>query len=86
MWRDQNQLASGFDNWNYNVDDIAGWFAGQAPGVGSPTMHVPPATGAEMVMNGGPVVHHGNGLPPGQSNGAMYEAGMNTYNEQDWYQ
>ena len=86
MWRDQNQLASGFDNWNYGVDDIAGWFAGQAQGVGSPTMHVPPATGAEMVMNGGPVVHNGNGPLSGQSNGAIYEAGMNTYNEQDWYQ
>ncbi|KAF1966006.1 hypothetical protein BU23DRAFT_518635 [Bimuria novae-zelandiae CBS 107.79] len=85
MWRDQNQLASGFDNWNYGVDDIAGWFVGQARGVESPTgMHVPPGAGAEMVMNGGPVV--GNGGAVGMENGGGYGAGLEAYNEQDWYQ
>lgn len=92
--RDQNQLASGFDNWNYGVDDIGGWFVGQTQGVGSPTM-VPPAHGGEMVMNGGPVVQNGGvdgtvngvvGTQGGQQAAGVYGAGLNAYNEQDWYQ
>ncbi|KAF2682089.1 pathway-specific nitrogen regulator [Lentithecium fluviatile CBS 122367] len=81
--RDQNQLAVGFDNWNYNAEDIASWFASQG-GVGSPGQTGGFATSPVLngAMNGGAVggANGANGL-----NG--YENGLNGYpNESEWYQ
>ncbi|KAJ4351528.1 uncharacterized protein N0V89_006871 [Didymosphaeria variabile] len=93
--RDQNQLAFGFDNWNHGIEDMAGWFTGQGGVVGSPTMVNPgvaaAVAGAGDVMNGGPVVTNGNGVVPQGMNGGggaqgVFGAGLNAYNEQEWYQ
>ena len=54
IFRDQTQLASGFDNWsNQNFDDIANWFAstGTAPATGQPFG----AGVRNPILNGGPV-------------------------------
>lgn len=79
--RDQNQLAVGFDNWNYNADDIASWFASQAGGaIGSPG-----TTGGGFATS--PVLANGAGADGGGLNGVngLYGGGI-PYNEQDWYQ
>lgn len=96
IWRDQTQLASGFDNWNpQSIDDIASWFASTA----SPANGYPATTNAVMSgeMNGGPVGGSGvNGYPnvngnpnpnpnlngAGGPNGTM--PGF-TYDERTWY-
>jgi len=99
IFRDQTQLANGFENWNPNlgsVDDIAGWFAGvQSPGGGGFSAGV----GAGGVqMNGGPVggaaqgngYANGNGVVnvsagPGMSGIGGLAPGFNTYDEGSWY-
>lgn len=89
--RDQNQLAVGFDNWNYNAEDIASWFASQG-GIGSP---VQPGAGAfpamEAGMNGGAVGGGGTGNGVNGVHGVNgvggYEGGLSGYpNESEWYQ
>lgn len=61
IFRDQTQLASGFDNWsNQNFDDIASWFAstGAAPTTTTTTTTTgqPFGTGVQNPnLNGGPV-------------------------------
>ncbi|KAH6613976.1 pathway-specific nitrogen regulator [Boeremia exigua] len=63
IYRDQTQLASGFDNWsNQDFGDIASWFAstGASPGTFGP---VP----ASQSMNGGPV--GGGAVNGGTENG-----------------
>lgn len=95
IFRDQTQLASGFDNWSQlEAGDLAGWFAGtgaaqNATGLGA---------GVVAPMNGGPVGgvgqtaqsgYHSNGVPlnghAGSSMGGV--GGMHgfTYDEQSWY-
>jgi hypothetical protein len=86
--RDQNQLAVGFDNWNYNAEDIASWFASQG-GVGSPGQQSNGVqgftAGTSPVLEGGAV---GGGVNGGMNGGvAGYDGGFNGYpNESEWYQ
>ncbi|CAO2654804.1 Nn.00g115370.m01.CDS01 [Neocucurbitaria sp. VM-36] len=93
IFRDQTQLASGFDNWNpQSIDDIASWFASTA----SPTNGYPvttnPVLGGEI--NGGPVGGTAaNGYPNVNGNanpsGAAGANGMGMqgfiYDERSWY-
>ena len=88
--RDQNQLAVGFDNWNYNADDIASWCASQG-GVGSPgfASATSPVAGSGVdgqALNGGAVggVTNGNANNNGMLNG--YGGSLSGYNESEWYQ
>lgn len=86
--RDQNQLAVGFDNWNYNADDIASWFANQAT-AGSPGQgeYVVAGSVLENGINGGAVTNvSGNGNVNGTNGVQGYEGGMTGYNESEWYQ
>lgn len=70
MFRDQTQLASGFDNWsNQTFDDIASWFAstGASQATGQPFG----AGVASANLNGGPVggtAAAGNGAATGGYN------------------
>ncbi|KAF1846685.1 uncharacterized protein K460DRAFT_406880 [Cucurbitaria berberidis CBS 394.84] len=95
IFRDQTQLASGFDNWNpQSIDDIASWFASTA----SPTngYHAPTNPVMSGEMNGGPVGGqtangypnlNGNGDPNLTGVGGASGMGMQgfTYNEREWY-
>lgn len=68
IFRDQAQLADGFDNWNHNYEDIASWFAstGGSPGAFQAT----PAHSRSATMNGGPVgAPHPNAYINGNLNG-----------------
>jgi hypothetical protein len=71
IFRDQTQLASGFDNWsNQNFDDIASWFA--STGAAQHGQY-PPAT-----MNGGPVNAVATTAPNGYNvNGVLMNGGAN---------
>jgi hypothetical protein len=84
-YRDQNQLAVGFDNWNYNAEDIASWFATQGGGVGSPgqTGGFAASPVVDGAMNGGAV---GGGGVNGMGALGGYEGAVNGYNESEWYQ
>ncbi|KAJ4397932.1 Nitrogen assimilation transcription factor nit-4 [Didymella pomorum] len=89
IFRDQTQLASGFDNWSHaDLGDVANWFAGSGPvgsaptgGPGGPAQATSPGF-APTSMNGGPVggaqnaqnAYNVNGVP---LNGATGNAGMN---------
>lgn len=62
IFRDQTQLASGFDNWaSADLGDVAGWFgAGTSPGMGTFAAAgafgaAGAAAGGGQSMNGGPV-------------------------------
>lgn len=93
IFRDQTQLANGFDNWHpANIDDIASWFASAQSPAGGFTGASNPA----VQMNGGPVggagtngysnVNGGNPNLAGQ-NGVNNITGMQgfTYDEGSWY-
>ncbi|RYF46464.1 MAG: fungal specific transcription factor domain-containing protein [Cytophagaceae bacterium] len=94
IFRDQTQLANGFENWHPgNIDDIASWFASTQ----SPTNGYP-APGVAAPMNGGPVGGAPtNGFPANlQANGDVPVNGSNglngiadlqgfTYDESTWY-
>jgi hypothetical protein len=95
--RDQNQLAVGFDNWNYGVDDIASWFA-SGGGVGSPGQTQNPGAAPAAFANTSPVLEGGavGGMAMGNGNGngglgshgmgGVYDGGFNGYpNESEWY-
>lgn len=100
IFRDQSQLASGFDNWNpQSIDDIASWFASTtSPTNGYPGNSNPVMSGE---MNGGPVGgnpnlypnvngisgNRGNGNIPANGNADVGNMGMQgfTYDEQSWY-
>jgi hypothetical protein len=97
IFRDQTQLASGFENWNPgSIDDMASWFASTQ----SPTnaYHIPGTPGMGVQMNGGPVGGASvngypninvNGVPNVGSthgvNGITGLPGFNTYDEGSWY-
>ncbi|KAF2129497.1 pathway-specific nitrogen regulator [Dothidotthia symphoricarpi CBS 119687] len=89
IFRDQTQLADGFDNWNTNYEDIASWFASTGSPVNGFTA-VPNSARAPN-MNGGPV--GGPPAPNGYGNGSVNGAGaLNgmgmqgfTYDERSWY-
>lgn len=98
IFRDQTQLASGFDNWNpQSIDDIASWFASTAsPTNGYTATTTNPVMGGEI--NGGPVGGvapngyanlNGNGNANPNLNGVAGMNGMGmqgfTYDEQSWY-
>ena len=57
IFRDQTQLASGFDNWaSADLGDVAGWFgAGTSPGMGTFATSGALGGGGGQSMNGGPV-------------------------------
>ena len=57
IFRDQTQLASGFDNWaSADLGDVAGWFgAGTSPGMGTFATSGALSGGGGQSMNGGPV-------------------------------
>jgi hypothetical protein len=93
IFRDQTQLASGFDNWsNQEFGDIASWFAstGASPGnaafngVGVGVSGVPvPNANTAATMNGGPVGgaptgYNVNGVPT--SNNPNVNGGVNGMN------
>lgn len=95
IFRDQAQLAHGFDNWNpQSIDDIASWFAANpSPSNGYPTTNNP-AMGVQM--NGGPVggaAGGANGYASVNGGAAGNVAGLNgitgiqgfTYDESTWY-
>ncbi|KAF2855645.1 hypothetical protein T440DRAFT_159480 [Plenodomus tracheiphilus IPT5] len=98
IYRDQTQLASGFENWNpQNMDDIASWFASTA----SPTAGGGyPAAGNPADMNGGGPVggNVASGYPPNINGGGNVNVngvgGVNgvgmppgfTYDERTWYE
>lgn len=96
IYRDQTQLASGFDNWGpQSIDDIASWFASTAsPANGYPVAPNPAMNGE---MNGGPVGggNVANGYPDMNGstnvNGVSGVSGMGmgmsgfTYDEGSWY-
>jgi len=97
IFRDQTQLANGFDNWNsHSIEDIASWFAStQSPGNQYPA---PGGLGMAAQMNGGPVGGaptngypnmNGNGGPNVNGvhgvNGITGLPGFNTYDEGSWY-
>jgi hypothetical protein len=97
IYRDQTQLAVGFENWNpQSIDDIASWFASTAsPTNGYPTVTTNPVMSGEM--NGGPVggSASSNGYPNPNVNGNTNVNGMSglhgmgmpgfTYDESSWY-
>lgn len=98
IFRDQTQLANGFENWNPgNIDDIASWFASaQSPTGGFTGAASNPAMSGQM--NGGPVggAYGGNGNVNGGGSGNMNAVGQNgaeninglqgfTYDEGSWY-
>lgn len=95
IYRDQTQLASGFENWNpQSIDDIASWFASTAsPTNGYPVVNNPAVNGQ---MNGGPVGGNAtNGYPNANGgtnvNGVPGVNGMGmppgyTYDEGTWYE
>jgi hypothetical protein len=83
IFRDQTQLASGFDNWaSADLGDVAGWFgAGTNPGMGTFAMSGAfGAAGASAAgggggqsMNGGPV---GGAALTGMLNGGFNVNGV----------
>ena len=99
IFRDQTQLASGFDNWsNQEFGDIASWFAS------TPAAAAFAPAPASQSMNGGPVgggavnAYNVNGVPLNGTNGngngnGSASGGMNgvggmqgfTYDEGSWY-
>jgi hypothetical protein len=96
IFRDQTQLANGFENWHpASIDEMASWFAStQSPGTGFSAPGNPAMTAQ---MNGGPV---GGALANGYSNvngdGGATVSGTNgvngitglqgfTYDEGSWY-
>jgi hypothetical protein len=90
IFRDQTQLANGFENWNpASIDDIASWFAAtQSPGHGYPA---PNNSAMGVQMNGGPVggaaangYPNVNGSPGTGVNGITGIQGF-TYDESTWY-
>jgi hypothetical protein len=99
IFRDQTQLANGFDNWNpASMDDMASWFAStQSPTSGYPAPNPTPNNPPRMApMNGGPVGAIGtNGYPTMNGNGNPGIPGANgvgitglqgfTYDEGSWY-
>jgi hypothetical protein len=93
IFRDQSQLASGFDNWTTNFDDVSSWFASTVPG---PYPAAPNANVLAPDLSGGSVgptyasVNAVSGTI-GPENGAGRLAGMGglqgfTYDENSWYQ
>jgi hypothetical protein len=98
IFRDQTQLANGFDNWgptSTSIDDIASWFAStQSPTGGFPALTNPAMS---MPMNGGPVGGAStNGYPSVNGGGNPNVNGPNsvnninglqgfTYDEGSWY-
>ncbi|KAF2708761.1 hypothetical protein K504DRAFT_467991 [Pleomassaria siparia CBS 279.74] len=89
--RDQSQLATGFENWNFSPDDIDTWFAGNQPGIGSPAashlngyaINSPAATtngGAVQGPNANATTTNG-----GVNGAAVFGDALNAYNEHEWY-
>jgi hypothetical protein len=97
IFRDQTQLANGFDNWNpASMDDMASWFASaQSPTNGFSAPNAAPSNPARVAaMNGGPVGGAGtngyanvNGNPnPNLAGGGVNITGLPfTYDEGSWY-
>jgi hypothetical protein len=98
IFRDQSQLASGFDNWTTTFEDVSSWFANTPPGSYTPTSNT---NVLAPDLNGGgggsvaPVYAAGMGSVPGgvvgPGNGAGRAVGMGglqgfTYDENSWYQ
>ncbi|KAF2032709.1 hypothetical protein EK21DRAFT_60252 [Setomelanomma holmii] len=95
IFRDQTQLANGFENWHPgSIDDIASWFASTQ----SPTNSYP-APGVNAPMNGGPVggaptngfgpnLQANGNLPVNGNNGLNNMTGLQgfTYDESTWYE
>ncbi|KAL5118147.1 Nitrogen assimilation transcription factor nit-4 [Pleosporales sp. CAS-2024a] len=96
IFRDQTQLATGFDNWNpTSIDDIASWFASTQSPAGTFPSNNPAMTAP---MNGGPVGGALNGYPnmnggslnlngSSSTNGIHDITGIQgfTYDEGTWY-
>lgn len=93
IFRDQSQLASGFDNWTTNLDDVASWFTNTVPGTypAAPNQNV-----LATDMNGGPVgstyasalnasMANATTNAPGRMMGMDGLQGF-TYDEHSWYQ
>ncbi|UPX18840.1 Nitrogen assimilation transcription factor nit-4 [Ascochyta rabiei] len=77
MFRDQTQLASGFDNWSnsQNLDDMASWFASTA-GVQQQQQQQQQQSNGNSLVNGGPVPGYNvNGVPNVNVNGSANHGG-----------
>ena len=93
IYRDQTQLASGFDNWNpQSIDDIASWFASTAPSANGYPGTSNPVVNADM--GGRPIAENAtNGYPNVHGTADMNGlAGVNylgmqgfAYDEGSWY-
>lgn len=93
IYRDQTQLASGFDNWGpQSIDDIASWFTSTTSPVSGYPVAPHPAMNTDI--NGGPVGGNApNGYPNANGNtnvngwSGVTGIGMPgfTYDEGSWY-
>lgn len=92
IFRDQSQLASGFDNWTTNFDDVSSWFANTAPESYAAASNTNLLASDLSGGSAGPA--YAVGAVPGAispENAGARSAGMNgiqgfTYDENSWYQ